>query len=509
MYDRHAMSAVDHGTVPPLLRAASLEPFVDALPIPPVATPLAGGPHGPSAVSAVYQMEMGEVSAKIHRDAPPTTFWSFEGTFPGPTIEARSGWPIRVRWSNRLPAKHFLPIDHKLCGAEPDKPEVRAVVHLHGGRVPADSDGYPERWFPPGEDGVVLYPNRQNAATLWYHDHTMGIERLNMYAGLFGAYLLRDTEEAALNLPSGKYEIPLMLCDRLIRKDGQLYYPSAPGAAGPWVPEVFGDCFLVNGKLLPYLEVEPRRYRFRLFNAANGRFFRLSMENGLELHQIGTDQGFLPAPVSLSRLLLAGGERADVVVDFSQSAGERIVLRNDILPLLQFRVSREHVTDTSTLPATLRAVERIEEKEAVTVRTLTLREYDNMAGKPTGMLLNGKRWQDPVTETPRQGSVEIWRFVNLTTDTHPIHLHQVRFQILDRQPFLVPAYVSSGTLSFRGPASPPAANEGGWKDTVRVEGRSVTRIIVRFDGYGGRFVWHCHTLEHAANEMMRPYDILG
>jgi spore coat protein A, manganese oxidase len=131
-----------------------------------------------------------------------------------------------------------------------------------------------------------------------------------------------------------------------------------------------------------------------------------------------------------------------------------------------------------------------------------------MAGKPKSMLLNGTRWSAPITEKPKHGTVEIWRFVNLTTDTHPIHLHQVRFQVLDRQPILVPAYLSSGTLSFRGPAVPPAANEAGWKDTVRVEPRGVTRIIVRFDGYSGKFVWHCHTLEHAANEMMRPYEIV-
>jgi spore coat protein A, manganese oxidase len=508
MADRHSGMVMPHVVAPPLLRAANVEPFVDALPIPPVATPMEGHPHGPSAASAVYDMSMGPVSAKVHRDAPPTTFWSYGGSFPGPTIEARRGEAVRVRWTNELPTKHFLPIDHKLCGAEPDQPEVRTVVHLHGGRVPPESDGFPEDWFTAGKTSTVIYPNAQDAATLWYHDHAMGIERLNIYAGMFGAYLLRDREEYGLNLPRGRYEIPLLLCDRLIGKDGQLYYPAASGPDGPWVPEVFGDCFLVNGKLLPYLEVEPRRYRFRILNASNGRFFRLSLENGLDLHQVGTDQGLLGAPVPVKRVQLAGGERADVVVDFADCAGATVVLRNDILPLMQFRVGKERVTDTSALPATLRPIASIDEQAAVTTRTLTLNEYDNMAGKPKSMLLNGTRWSAPITEKPKHGAVEIWRFVNLTTDTHPIHLHQVRFQVLDRQPILVPAYLSSGTLSFRGPAVPPAANEAGWKDTVRVEPRGVTRIIVRFDGYSGKFVWHCHTLEHAANEMMRPYEIV-
>ena len=486
-------------TAPPLIQAADLEPFVDPLPIMPAATPVS---------SNFYRLPMSAVSAKLHRDVPPTTVWRYGNSFPGPTIEARQGQPIRVQWVNQLPEWHFLPVDHKLCGAEPGHPEVRAVVHLHGGRVPAESDGYPESWYASGQSATYLYPNAQDAAMLWYHDHAMGVERLNIYAGLFGAYLLRDDAEDALNLPRGRYEIPLLLCDRLLRQDGQLYYPLSLNAEGPWVPEVFGDCFLVNGKLMPYLEVEPRKYRFRILNASNGRFFRLTMENGQNFYQIGTDQGLLSEPVQTKRLQLAGGERADVIIDFSESAGEQIVLRNDILTLLQFRVSKSSVADTSSLPGRLKTFTAIQEREAVTTRTLTLNEYDNLIGKPMSMLLNGSRWHEPVTERPRHGSVEIWQLINLSPDTHPIHLHQVRFQVLDRQPILVPAYLSSKTLNFRGPAVRPAAHEAGWKDTVRVESRGVTRIIVRFDGYPGRFVWHCHTLEHAANEMMRPYDIV-
>lgn len=495
---------------PPLTRAANLEPFVDPLPIPPTAVPVLSTRSNSNPASAMlYRLQMRAIAARVHRDVPPTTFWAYGNSFPGPTIEARRGQPICVEWANQLPEKHFLPIDHKLCGAEDDQPDVRTVVHLHGGRVAPESDGYPESWYATGKSVSYSYPNEQGAAMLWYHDHAMGIERLNIYAGLFGAYLLRDTREDDLNLPRGKYEIPLLLCDRMLRQDGQLYYPISLNPEGPWVPECFGDCFLVNGKLLPYLEVEPRKYRFRILNASNARFFHLTLENGQNFFQIGTDQGLLAGPVEVKRLQLAGGERADVVVDFSQNAGESIVLRNDILPLLQFRVSRQKVTDTSSLPRTLETFVPIPEGEAVVTRTLTLNEYDNLIGKPMSMLLNGSRWHDPITERPRHGSVEIWQLINLTPDTHPIHLHQVRFQVLDRQPIFVPGYLTTKTLTFRGPATGPAANEAGWKDTVRAEPRGVTRIIVRFDGYTGRFVWHCHTLEHAANEMMRPYEIVS
>jgi spore coat protein A, manganese oxidase len=497
--EMHAASA------PPLLRPDNLQPFVDALPILSVAQPLSEPGNGQE---TAYRLVMQMSSDKVHRDAPTTTFWSYGGGFPGPTIEARRGQPIRVEWVNQLPKRHFLPIDYKLCGAEREHPDVRSVVHLHGGRVPPASDGYPEDWYTTGNSASYVYPNEQDAATLWYHDHAMGIERLNMYAGMFGAYLIRDQVEDALNLPRGPYEISLLICDRMLRQDGQLYYPISRNPEGPWMPEVFGDCFLVNGKLLPYLNVEPRKYRFRILNASNARFYRLTMENGQSFHQIGTDQGLLSEPVAVKRLQLASGERADVVVDFSDSAGAEIVLNNDILPLLQFRVSKTKVTDTSSLPKQLRTFVPIREQEATTTRTLTLNEYDNLVGKPMAMLLNGTRWSAPITEKPRHGSVEIWQLVNLTPDTHPIHLHQVRFQVLDRQPILVPTYLQSKTLSFRGPAVAPAAHEAGWKDTVRVEARGVTRIIVRFDGYAGKFVWHCHTLEHAANEMMRPYEIV-
>lgn len=491
--------------MPDVLDPSRLESFVDALPIPPILQPATAG-HREAA--AHYRVIMREIRSRVHRDLPPTRFWSYGDSVPGPTIEARSGVPFSVEWVNDLPARHFLPIDNSLCGAGADVPEVRTVVHAHGAIVRPDSDGYPEHWFVPGKSVRYSYPMRQGAATLWYHDHAMGIERLNLYAGLFGAFLIRDKAEDALNLPRGGYEIPLFLFDRYLDKQGQLYYPDAMQGQGSWMPEVFGNAFLVNGKLLPYLEVEPRRYRFRVFNAANARFFRLTLSNQQEFQQIGTEQGLLPAPAAVRMLTLAPGERADVVIDFSAGRGSRIVVNNDLLPVMQFRVASAPVEDSRSLPAQLVPMSRIAEQEAVTTRTLTLKEYDNAYGKPMMMLLNGSRWRAPVTEKPRLGTVEIWNLVNLTMDTHPIHLHQARFQILDRRSFDTTEYQKNNRLLYRSGPIPPEPGEAGWKDTVRANGHSVTRIIVRFDGYAGRYVWHCHNLEHAANEMMRPYDIL-
>jgi spore coat protein A len=286
----------------PPLRTDSLARFVDALPIPPVLKPDGLRPDPDASGSAqlpYYRVAMREAPVRVHRDVQPTRVWSYGGTFPGPTFETRTGKGLLVEWANELPSTHFLPIDHRICGASADTPEVRTVVHVHGARVASESDGYPEDWYTPGHSALYHYPNRQDAATLWYHDHAMGIERLNQYAGLLGVFLIRDEVENALRLPSGPYEVPLVLCDRSFDAEGQLVYPTSGDPSAPWVPEFYGDSHLVNGKLWPYFEVEPRRYRFRVLNASNGRFYLLSLSNGQSFDQIGTDQGLLPAPVKV------------------------------------------------------------------------------------------------------------------------------------------------------------------------------------------------------------------
>ncbi len=455
---------------------------------------------------------MRAIERRIHRSLPPTRMWGFGATSPGATIEARRDRPIFVEWVNELPGEHFLPIDHSIHGAGRGVPEVRAVIHLHGGRVPSESDGYPDNWYTPGKSALSYYPNRQEAATLWYHDHAMAITRLNMFAGLLGLYILRDETEDALSLPKGQYEIPLILFDRSFRKDGQLYYPVSGDPAKPWVPEFFGDAVLANGTLFPFFDTEPRKYRFRVLNASNSRFLYLSLSNGQAFWQIGSDQGLLGEPVELKILTLAPGERADLIIDFKAQAGQSVILRSDTYAILQFHVSDTPSADASALPARLRDVRRTVEREAVRTRLLTLEgggDPDDPTTRTQPMLLNGAYWHDPVTENPTLDTVEIWSFVNVTEDAHPIHLHLVRFQILDRRPFDVFTYLNERELRYTADAIAPDANEAGWKDTVRADPGMVTRIIVRFEGFAGRYVWHCHVLEHEDYEMMRPYDVLA
>jgi spore coat protein A len=500
-----------------LLNTEKLARYVDALPKLSPARPSGVRPSPDNAAHQVpyYRVAMRQFEAKVHRDVKPTTFWGYDGACPGPTFEARKGEPILVEWANELPSKHFLPIDHSLHGADAAKPEVRTVVHLHGGRNGPESDGYPEDWFVSGKSATCYYRNQQEATGLFYHDHAMGITRLNAVAGLMGMYLVRDELEESLHLPHGAHEVPLVIFDRSFQQDGQLYYPVSGKPESPWVSEYYGSAILVNGKIFPYLDVEPRKYRFRLLNASNGSFYRLSLAaeesmkaEGCDFFQIGGEQGFLEAPAMMKSLILGPGERADLVVDFSDHAGRQLFLRTHVAVFMQFRVAGGKSEDPSSLPAKLRPVPRMAEQSAVQTRMLTIADYQNRLGRSSVMLLNGAHWDMPVTEKPVLDSTEIWEFVNLTDDSHPIHLHLVRFQVLDRRPFDLPVFQLTKKIVYTGDAAPLSPGELGWKDTVRVDPMTVTRIIVKFEGFAGRYVWHCHMLEHEDNEMMRPYEIV-
>jgi spore coat protein A, manganese oxidase len=493
------------------INALQLEPFVDPMPLPQllsVQDHRGSQDHGVTQ-AAFFSIAMREIHVKMHRDLAPTRLWSYGPDAIGPLLEVRAHEDVLIEWHNQLPPRHFLPIDYTLHGSGRELPESRAVVHLHGGRTPAASDGYPESWYAPGKSRVCHYPNRQDATMLWYHDHAMGTNRLNLYAGLAGLYLLRDAHEEALNLPSGKHELPLILCDRIFDHDGQLFYPVSPYPEHPWVDEVVGDAMVVNGKVQPFYEVEARRYRLRVLNAANTRFFILGLSNGSSFQQIGADQGLLPRPVTLTTLILAPGERADLVIDFTSMRGARVVLTNGAFQMMQFRVGASAVQDRSRVPDVLLPVTPLSQNSAAITRELTLNEYKDPAGNAMTMLLNRTPWHKPVTEIARLGSTEIWSLVNLTDDTHPIHLHHVRFQVLDRRSFDRDLYLlQNATQRYTGAALEPKLNESGWKDVVQCPPNMVTRIHVSFDGFPGRYLWHCHLMEHEANDMMRPYDIV-
>jgi spore coat protein A len=338
----------------------------------------------------------------------------------------------------------------------------------------------------------------------------MGLNRLSTYAGLVGLYFIRDKAEDSLPLPAGKYEVPLVLYDRNFTADGQLFYATSGDPEHPWIPEFSADGILINGKIRPFFEVEPRLYRFRVLNAANSRFFALSLSDQRPLVQIGSDQGLLSTPTDVKLVVLAPAERADLLIDFTHSAGQTLHLRTGALDILEFRVAKQSTSPaSSSIPVALRTIERTPESSATFTRTITLNEYQDKITNPMVMLLNRKRWHDSVTETPRLNSTEIWEFVNQTEDTHPMHLHLVRFQLLDRRTFDTFDYLMNKHLRFTAPAEPPAPNELGWKDTIQCPPGMITRIIVHFEGYAGKYLYHCHILEHEANDMMRPFEVIA
>jgi spore coat protein A, manganese oxidase len=529
----------------------SLAQFVDALPIPPVLRPS----------EEITAVTMQEIHPKLHRDLPPTRVWGYNGRFVGPTIEVRRGTPSAIRWESRLPRTHFLPVDHTLHGAHASAPEVRNVVHVHGMKVAPHSDGYPEAWFtadfeqrgPAWTTKVYRYPNDQPASTLWYHDHAVGITRLNMYAGLAGFYLIRDDRERSLNLPQGAYEIPLMLQDRLFHADGSLLYPvDRAGAHEVWIPEFFGDTVLVNGKAWPYLEVEPRKYRFRLLNASNARFYSLrllqsptakSASNDPAVpafRHIGADGGLLPFAIEAYQLVISPGERHDIVIDFAGQEGRFITLANDAavsdsddnqpvldveatplrMGIMQFRVTRELTgPDTSASGPLLAPENAFPSTRIARVRNLEISEVIRPDGAIVVGVLGGLRFHDPVTETPRANTVELWNLINTTGDPHPIHVHLADLQVVKRQRFDTKAWASGHSLVWIGQPRIPVPNELlARKDTVIVDAGMVTQLLAHFrtppgavlaEGQRLRYVWHCHNLEHEDNDMMRPYDLTG
>jgi spore coat protein A len=490
-----------------------LTPFVDALPLPSVAQPVSGS----SGSAADYTITMKQVTQQLHRDLSPTTVWGYDdgttgGTFPGPTIEAWRDLPVTVTWANDLRdsvgtprTDHYLPVDTCPHGVNDASP--RTVVHLHGGHVAAEFDGYPEDTFLPGQQAVYEYPNWQEAATIWYHDHALGITRLNVYMGLAGFYLIRDANEASLGLPSGEFEVPLVIQDRTFNPDGSLYYPTL------WQEHFFGDTILVNGKAWPFLNVIKGKYRFRLLNGSNSRVYRLSLSNGASFQVIGTDGGLLSAPVTVSEILIPPGERYDLVIDFqSYTTGTEILLVNSapapfpgipgvgVIPNVMKFVVTGQTGHTAALPLNLNTIEILQESDAVISRDFELEKADGVCTTSV-WLINGLGW-DEITELPKLGDTEIWRFINKSGVSHPMHMHLVFFQVLDIQP----GQVTGGVWSPTGPALPPPPEEAGWKDTVKVEPFDAVRVIARFEDFVGKYPYHCHILEHEDHEMMRQFQ---
>ncbi len=564
---------------------------------------------------------------------------------PSLTIESKWNRPVRVKWINELVdanghyLPHLLPVDQTLHWANPPggttdrdtRPmfdttpgpytgPVPIVTHLHGAAgVGDESDGYAEAWFLPAAtdipggyategtwrtffknkakakfgvdwgDGfsIFQYPNNQREATLWYHDHALGMTRLNVYAGPAGFFIVRggpEGEKAIVDrrfgttavLPSPApnegdmfppnktyYEIPIAIQDRAFNADGSLFYPDSreffDGATAEdpgfipetdlspiWNPEFFGNMIMVNGNTWPYQTVEKRRYRIRFLNGCQSRFLILDFSNipGVEVWQIGNEGGFLAAPVNLTadhgnRLLMALAERADLIVDFTNVPVGQHILRNigpdepfgggeppddfDVADpdstgqIMAFNVVPAVASDPTTPPQYLVLPPITPLPAASATRPLALLEkasdvWDGPAEALLGVVDSDgnpteEMWAEEITENPSVGATEVWEFHNFTADAHPMHVHEVAFEVVNRQALVTNEDREAVPPSrLVGDPRPPEAWESGFKDTVISYPGEVTRLRLRFTN-PGQFVWHCHIVEHEDNEMMRPYRI--
>ena len=389
---------------------------------------------------------------------------------------------------------------------------------------------------------------------VWYHDHALGNTRTNVYAGLAGAYIIRDDQDTGkpgnpLGLPAGPVRDPARAAGQDLQRRRQHVLPDQGVTAyhPQWVPEFFGDVAVVNAKIWPFVDVEPRRYRLRIVNGSQSRFYNLQFVNeksgrALPFTQIGSDGGLLRAAVRMTRLLIAPGERADLIIDFAGRRNASFIVTNNarapypmggratLSQLLKIRVNRPlHGPDATTPAADLQLPPLAALPAPSVTRVQHLSEtLDAITGAPINLNVEDAPYLDPhglpeVTTKPRAGATEDWLLVNTTADTHPIHLHLVTFEVIDRRPFNVAAYdPATQAITYTGPAIAAPPNENGRKDTVQAHPEQVTRIRARFElpdegtiqlpadvGVSNpQYVWHCHILEHEENDMMRAFEVV-
>lgn len=549
------VGAVNIG-IPLLYHSPPLTPYVDALPIPPL-QPIGG------------TVAIKEALHQFHRDLAPARSWGYAGaSHLGPTFIAHKGTnPVTV-FENQMREHIFAPdIDLSHEGTDPlDLALPPVSMHLHGAPNPPEFDGHPMDLFRPGETKSYVFNNSMEATTLWLHDHAMGNTRLNVYGGLATQYWVRDEWDTGeptnpLGLPSGEYEIPLTIQDKMFFPDGMPRYYATPTVRRSWWQGGFcGDVMCVNGKVWPDLKVKRGLYRFRLLNGAPLNTYTFYFSNKMPFYVIGNDGGLLDAPVKVQQLTVGCGERYDLLVDFSQQLpGEQIELLNDeqivwpgqmlgskMIP----NIMRFTVLDETGLPGVI--PEKLRGGSGFPTKLPALPKPDSIRDITLNWLLapripfsdmniNNVGYMDEEIEMPEQGSVEQWNFINNSPWDHTLHIHLVQFRILGRTDFAASLYKltqakpkkgvrwapSAERYTFGRPMQAPKPEESGWKDTVRCPPGQITRIIVRFPTeqelgfdpdrtFGSSqfmsplqgYSWHCHILDHEDHEMMLRYRLV-
>ncbi|MFN0028517.1 MAG: multicopper oxidase family protein [Acidimicrobiales bacterium] len=418
-----------------------------------------------------------------------TPMYGYDGSFPGPTIKTTKGRKTAIRFGNELPSRHQTLLY-----------EPYTSVHLHGSPSLPQYDGYASDITRPGQYKDYHYPNNESGRTLWYHDHGMHHTAENIVQGLAGMYIHEDPAEAALGLPRGEFDVPLMINDAIFKNDGNLLF-SLEDESGQW-----GDVIMVNGVPWPAMKVKRRKYRFRVLNASISRSFELSLSNGQQMTVIGTDAGLMPHPVKTSRLRLAGAERYEVVIDFAKlRPGTRVQLRNSSPKnnvnylntdrVMAFDVVGDPFDATSNgVPSELNPTNKVmalQPSQATTTRQFRLfRDRSQWT-------INGNTWAKVtasnynfVEASVPNGAVEIWEFINDSGGWfHPIHIHLIDFKILSRN------------------GQAPQPYEAGAKDVIYLGENETVQVLAQFKG-NGKYMIHCHNMIHEDHDMMTQFEVV-
>lgn len=454
----------------------AFSPYSKLLPIAPVLAPVRS-----DSTTDYYEVSMDVRKVEI-LPGYSTEIWGYNGQFPGPTIETRSGRKVVVRQTNNLP--------------------VNTSIHTHGAYVDGDSDGHPSDLIAPDASKTYYFGNDQLGRTQWYHDHAEHFTATNVYRGLSGFYLIRDDFEDSLPLPKGPHDVPLIIQDRVFNSDGSLKYPdNAVSDTG-----LEGDVIVVNGAAQPRFEVANRRYRFRILNGSNARPYELKLSTGQPFQLIATEGGLLEKPLTLTSLPIWPGERYEIVVDFSKaSMGSKVVLQNGLgdgktSAIMRFDVVRSE-TDESSVPDVLRPTDQQVDATRLPPGPVAVTRTFKLDKTRDGIYtINGKIWnKDRIDADPRTGDTEIWELDNGWGWSHPVHIHLINFEILDRN------------------GNPPEPHERGWKETVVLHPSDKVRVKMRWPEvplgpnpgkFLYRYAFHCHNLEHEDHDMMAQIEVL-
>ncbi len=401
----------------------------------------------------------------------------------GPTIRVNGGINVNINFQNNLSEK--------------------SNIHWHGLKTPATMDGHPEAVINPGSNFNYLFTVNQRAGLCWYHPHPDKATARQAFQGLAGLFIVNDAEEAALNLPSGIYEIPLVIQDKRLSSSGIVYTPSMAEVMAGYM----GETVIVNGVASPTKEVSTRYYRLRILNGSNARIYNLALSNNADLIIIGNDGGLLKIAAIVKSILLAPGERLDVLVNFAGlTPGAEVFLESRMFnnggnaqgkqgfKIMKFKVTQT-ISDGFTVPAILSILNFISPSSSSKTRNFIINAMQMSSGmNMTGIhRINDKTYdKNRIDENVSANATEIWVFDNSQGDEpHPIHLHGVHFQVLER---------SGGRAQL-------IVSESGWKDTVLVMPRETVKIIIPFTTLTGVFVFHCHNLEHEDDGMMLQYQL--